>query len=125
MSIRNLRTNKEEVYAMAFTLSKLFMIFSMSMFSIYLIAPLLGGKLSFSALIRFGSWIILSIGIRIVSQQGRKGLRIRLIEWSFLWLVSIINLIVWFTYPINIILGILSVIAMIVSYRAQKRRMRG
>ena len=39
-------------------------------------------------------------------------------------LVVIINFVVWFSYPINIILSILCVIGMAVSYRAQNRRLK-
>jgi len=124
MSIRNILKNKEEVYSMAFVLANLFLIFSVIIFSVYLVAPLLGGKLSISALIHYGSWIILAIVVRIVSQRGRKRLRIRLHEYAMVCLVAIVNSALWFAYPINIILSILSIVGTTISYRAQNKRIK-
>jgi len=94
------------------------------MFCIYLVAPLFGGKPSVSALMHYTSWIILALGIRLVSQKGRKGLKIRAHEYSILCLATILNFIIWFRYPINIVLGMLSVVVTVISYRAQNRRMK-
>lgn len=121
MLFKNIHMNEEKIYDISFTLSNLFLIFSIIIFFIYLIAPLLGGELFVSALIHYGSWILLSIGICVVSQRGRKGLEIRLREWLFLCLVSIINFIIWFKYTINIILVILIIIFIINSYIAHKK----
>ncbi len=47
MAMRDLRRKPEEVYDMAFSLANLFLIFSVIMFTIYLVAPLFGGKLCY------------------------------------------------------------------------------
>ncbi|HDH11671.1 MAG TPA: hypothetical protein ENG83_05665 [Nitrospirae bacterium] len=109
---------------MAFVLANLFLIFSVIIFSVCLLAPLLGGKLSVSALIHFGSWIVLAIGIRIVSQRGRKAQKIRVYEYALICLAAIVNFNLWFTYPINIILSILIVVGTAVSYKAHNKRMK-
>ena len=124
MSMSNPLRNKEQVYGKAFVLANVFLIFSIIIFSIYLIAPLLGGKLSTSALIHYGSWIFLALAMRILSQRSRRGQRIREYEYLIACLVAIINLVVWFSYPINIVLSILSVVGIAISYRAQNRRLK-
>lgn len=124
MSIRNPLKNKAQIYSQAFALANLFLIFSVIMFSIYLVVPLLGGKLSVSALTHYGSWIFLALGMRIISQRVRRGLRIRAYEYLISCLVVIINFVLWFSYPINIILSILSVVGLAISYRAQNRRLK-
>lgn len=108
---------------MTFAFANLFLIFSVIMFSVYLVAPLLGGKLSVKALSHYGSWIALSVGVRIVSQRGRKGMTIRTYEYLILSSAAIVNFVIWFSYPINIILSILSVLVTVISYRAHNKRM--
>ena len=121
MPIRNNWKNKEDVYSMAFVIANLLLIFSVIMFSVYLVAPLLNGKLSVNALAHYGSWIALAIGIRIVSQRGRKRLKVRSYEYLILCVIAIVNFTIWFSYPINIVLSILSVVATVISYRAQNK----
>jgi|WetSurSiteA1Bulk_404760.scaffolds.fasta_scaffold166074_2 hypothetical protein len=124
MSIKKPLKNKKQLYNQAFFLANAFLIFSIIMFSIYFAAPILGGKPSISALIHCGSWILLALGMRIMSQRARRGLRIRAYEYLLGCLVAIINFVVWFSYPINIILSILSVVGMAISYRAQNKRLK-
>jgi hypothetical protein len=123
MQIRNSLSDKKEIYSKTFILANLFLIFSVIMFSIYLGAPLLGGKLSVKALTHYGSWTAMAIGIRIVSQRGRKGLKIRAYEYLIVCLVAIVNFAIWFSYPINIILSILIIVGTAISYRAHNKRM--
>ncbi|RJQ53423.1 MAG: hypothetical protein C4526_06565 [Nitrospiraceae bacterium] len=122
MTIRYFRENTEKIYGMAFVLANLFLVFSIVIFSIYLAAPLLGGKLSVDALIHYGSWIGLAIGMRLISKRGRKGLRIRAYEYSIACLVTIVNFALWFSYPMNVVLSVLCVVGMAISYRAQNKR---
>jgi|GEM_PF-3768526 len=123
MQVRNFLTDKKEIYGMTFVLVNFFLIFSVIMFLIYLGAPLLGGNLSVIALIHYGSWIAMAIGISIVSQRGRKGLKIRAYEYVIVCLVAIVNFAIWFSYPINIILSILSIVGTAISCRAHNKRM--
>ncbi len=73
MSIINPLENKEQFYGQVFVLANAFLIFSIIMFSIYLVAPLLGSKLSISALIHYGSWILVAIWVRIISRRRGRG----------------------------------------------------
>jgi hypothetical protein len=111
----------KEVYAAVFVIANLFLIFSVIMFSIYLAAPLLGGKLSVIAVIHYGSWIGLALGTRIITQAGRKGLPIRAYGYALLCLSCIVYFLLW-AYPLNIILIILSIVAIAISYKAYNRR---
>jgi hypothetical protein len=113
----------EEVYRMVFVLSNLFLILSTVLFLVYLIAPLLGGILYINSLIHYGSWIVVALATRIVSQRGRKGFHIRAPEYILLCLVMIINFAIWFSYPINVVLGILSIVVIAISYGTNRKRM--
>lgn len=123
MSMRNSLRNKERFYGQVFVLVNLFLIFSVIIFSIYLVAPLFGGKLLVNALIHYGSWIFLALGMRIVTQRGRKGLRIRAYEYALLCLSGIVYFALW-SYPFNIIFGILSIVGIAISWRAQNKRLK-
>jgi hypothetical protein len=112
----------KDIYKLMFVLANLFLIISTVLFCIYLAAPLLGGTLFGTALIHYGSWIGLGLGMRIVSQRGRKGLWIRMYEYAFLCLAIIVNFILWFPFPIGVVLSILSVIGIAISYRTQGNR---
>ncbi len=124
MSIRNLLKNEKQLYNLIFIVSNAFLILSIIMFSIYLVAPLLGGKLFVSALTNYGGWILLALGLRIMSQRGRRGLRIRIYEYLIACLFFTIYFILCFLYPVNIILSILEIVCMAISYRAQNRRLK-
>jgi len=119
--MKKLIANKKELYNRIFILSTAFLIFSAILFSIYLIAPLLGGKLSIPALKGYASWILVALAARIFSQRGRKGHYIRLFEYLILCLAAIVNFVVWFSYPINIILSTLCVIGIGISWKSQQR----
>lgn len=115
--------NPERFYGQLFVIANLFLIFSAIMFFIYLIAPLFGGKLLARALIQYGSWIVLALGTRIVTQRGRKGLPIRAYEYALLGLSGIVYFALW-SYPFNIILSMLSIVGIAISWRAQNKRLK-
>jgi len=119
-----MRRNKKNVYGTIHTLANIFLIFASVIFLIYLIAPLLNGKLSFSALTHYGSWILLAIVARVVSKRGLKGLKIRVREYVFISVVALINFGIWFRFPFNIILGVLMVVGTVISYITHSKRMK-
>ena len=112
---------KEALYTKLFVIANYFLVFSIIMVAVYLAIPLLGGKLSVSALMHYGSWICLAVGMRILSRRRRKGLRIRIYEYSLAYLFAVINFVIWFSYPINMILSILGLAGFALDYRAQEK----
>jgi len=120
--MRNIHMDKEKLYGRLFVLANFFLIFSVILVAAYLAIPLLGGKLSVSAMTHYGSWICLAVGMRILSQRGRKGLRIRIYEYLLGYLAAIVNFIVWFSFPINMILSILCLAGFVFDYRAQNKK---
>jgi hypothetical protein len=63
----------------------------------------------------------MSTVLRIILKRLRKGLRYRAYDYPIICFVAIINLFVWFSYPTNVILSILTLVALVFSYRAWKR----
>ena len=109
--------NKKEIYGKFIFLANLLLIFSFMMFSVYLIAPLVGGKLSTHALMAYASWIGLALAGKFIIKRRLNGLAIRVHDYSLICLVAVANLSIWFAYPVNIILGILCIIVAAVAYR--------
>ena len=60
----------------------------------------------------------MAVVMRIILKRLRKELRFRGYDYPIMCFVAIINLFVWLSYPTNIILSILTVVAMAYSYRA-------
>jgi hypothetical protein len=115
--------NKEQFYGQLFVFANIILVFSIIIFFIYLVAPLMGGKLSMRALMHYGSWILLALGFRVITQRGRKGLWIRAYEYVFLCIAGILYFSLW-SYPLNIFLSMLCIIGIAISYNAQNRRMK-
>ena len=115
-------SSEVKLYDSMYIIANLFLGFSVILCLAYLVAPLLGGKLSGSALAHYGTWIILALAMRAASQRGRKGLRFRAYEYTYLCLAGVVNVIVWFSYPVNIILAIMTVLGIVVSSRAHIKR---
>ena len=115
-------TEKEEIYSIAsFAANSLLTIAALFVIA-YFLAPLLGGKLSIDAIIHYASWIILALAVKYFLRRARKGLKIRLHDYALIYVCSVINLVIWFSYPLNIVVSILFLIATFYSYRARKEQ---
>lgn len=117
MSLTRLENKKEEVYNIAPVFLNVFLIFAVIMVTFELVVPLLGGKLSVYALMAYGSWIGIALAGKIILKRARNGLNIRWHDYALMCLCAIVNLAIWFAYPVNIILGILCIIVAAVAYR--------
>lgn len=112
---------RSEIFGIAFALANLFLILSVVIFSVYLVAPFFGGTLSVNALAGYGSWIGLALGMRLIAQRQRQGLPARMGDYLIACLFAIANFALWFSYPANIVLSVLCIIGMIFSYRSRRR----
>ena len=122
MSLGKFFKNKDEFYRkMSFFLDALLIIAALLVASC-LVAPLLGGKLSVYAVIPYASWIGIALVAKRFLRRVRKGLRVRVYEYLLLCLCVIVNLAVWFRYPISVILSVLSIAGCVFAYRAQDKR---
>ena len=120
--MKKLSVNKKELYNKVFILSNCFLIFSTIVFLIYLVAPLIGGKLLMPALTGYGSWILVALAARIFSQRARKGENIKLSEYILGVILIISYFILRFSYPYNIIFSILVLVVLGISWKAQKSK---
>jgi hypothetical protein len=71
----------------------------------------------------YGSWILLGLALRAFSKRHIQNLDVRPIDYSYLCLSGVVNVVVWFSYPLNIAFSVLFVIMSVISYRAYKHRL--
>ena len=124
MTLRKFGPNKDVLYKAVSFLSNVLLVLGTIFVASYLAAPLLGGNLSAYAIIVYASWIATALVLKLLLRRARKGLRIRASEYLIACLCSIINLVLWFRYPIGVILSILSIVGFVFAYRSQDKRKR-
>lgn len=112
------------LYDLVFTLSNLFFIFSLIITLIYLGGFLSDGK-SVTPIFAYGSWIILALCGRFISQKVRNRLEIRVYDYLIICFAVTINFYFWFKFPTNVILIILCILVLFFSYKARKNRVKG
>lgn len=122
MSIRKFSPNKEKIYNITSMALNFFLLVAVIIFVVYLVAPLLGGKLLFNAVILYGSWIGMALFLKFLVKRVQIGLRIRQHQYVLLCLYNIVCMFLWFPYPISILLSIFSIVGIVFAYKAQQRR---
>ena len=111
-------------YDLVFIFSNIFLIYSIIITVIYLGGFLYDGK-SVTPIFAYGSWIILALCGRFISQRARNSLEIRVYDYLTICLAVTINFFFWFKFPTNVILTILCVLGSFFSYRARKNKAEG
>jgi len=123
MSKKKLWTDKE-IYDFASVALNVYMAGAAIIFVVYVVTPLLGGKLFFKPLILYGSWIGIGLFLKLLVKRVQKGLRIRPHQYVSLCLYNIACMFLWFRYPINVFLSVLTIVGIAFAYKAQQRRLR-
>ena len=97
------------------------------LFTLYLAAPLFGGRLFIYAVVVYASWIGLFLVLKVFLTQSKKGLQVRAYQILLCCLFSIVTPLVWFRnhIGIGIIVCILIIIGFFLAYRADKARQQG
>jgi hypothetical protein len=93
-----------------------FLILATIFLSIYIIIPLFGGKFYFNATIKYASWLGIALCLKIVLIRFKKNLRMRFFDYSAITLLLILNIAVWFKFPVSLFLSILFIIGLIISF---------
>ncbi len=114
--------DKEKIYKITSVASNFILVVAIVFLSIHLIAPLVGGKLLINALIQYASWASIALVIKVALKRVQEKRSMRLQEYSIICLMVIVNLWIWFTYPLNLILSILCVICLVFSYKMQRSK---
>ena len=88
MSVRKFSLNRKNTYKVALITLYIFVSVALVIFIVYLAAPLLGGKLSFNALILYGSWICMGLFLIFLVKRAQKGFQIKHHQYLALGLLN-------------------------------------
>lgn len=113
------RVNKEKLYPFLSIFISCYLALSVIIFFIYLIAPLVGGKLSLSALTVYGSNIGMALGMKFFLKKKQRKIRLKGYEYFGFCAYCIFCAFVWFSYPLNILFSILIILGNVSAYRGQ------
>jgi len=104
--------DKEKIYNSLPILLNIWIVISVVNFILYLVAPLLGGSLSYNALLHYGSLTLLGVMSKLVIKYNKNS-----ILKFFMYLCFLLNFYVWFTFPYNFVLSI--VISILFFYKTK------
>ena len=103
------------------TVLNCYLMLSVVFFLIHLFAPILGGKLLYSAVIKYGSWIGMALVLKYISKKIENKIRMKIVEWLSVTIYCGICMFLWFPLPVNILFFLLIIIGNIGGYRAQEK----
>jgi hypothetical protein len=113
--------DKNEYLNSATFITNATLVFTLILFPFYLVVPLFVGKFSIYSIIKYGSLIPLSLITKLHVKRIRKGLRVRVHEYILGCFFIIVAFVIWFKYPLCVILSVLWIIGTVVAYRAAYR----
>jgi hypothetical protein len=122
--MKNLLKDKEEIYQLVSFAANGLLVMGTMFAIIYLAFPLLGGKLSWRAVIHYGSWILVALSMKSFLKRLKKELPIRKFDYFLIWLCISFNILSWVIYPFNIILIIFFILLFVASYKARLKKMK-
>ena len=98
-----------------------YLMLSVAFFLIHLFAPILGGKLLYSAVIKYGSWIGMALVLKHILKKLQNKMRMPPGEWIIVTIYCGICMFLWFPLPVNILFLFLIIISNIAGYKAQAK----
>lgn len=122
IKMRKLGMDKKQIYVMSSYLTNFWLVLAVVFVVVYLLAPLFGGKLLIKAIIFYASWIGMALSLKFILKRRRHELRIKAHEYLLICLYYIVCMLIWFFYPLNVIISILSIVGFTISYRAQDKK---
>ncbi len=114
--------NKTELYKATSLLSNCIAALGIILTAVYLIMPLFGSKISFTAIIAYASWVGIGLGIKPLLKKKIKCLKAGMYEYAMACTFVIFSVLVWWKFPFNAIFGIIIVSGFVYSYKAQNDR---
>ena len=110
---------KEKFYKFLLVILNCYLVTTAVVFSVYLFAPLIQGKLFVTSLIFYGSCFGMGILLKFMLRKGIKRELFKLNEFLMICLYCILCMLIWFPYPLNIFACVLISLALIFGYKAQ------
>ena len=115
MPLNNI-VDKKSICYILLMMANFFFIISIILFTIYLVCLLFSGKLLIFAILKYFSWILLAIMLKIVIRKIQNYNKIERKDYLLLYSILSINLFFSIKYPFSIILCISISITFIYSY---------
>jgi len=98
-----------------------YLLLSIILFSVHLIAPLFGGILMPYATIKYGSWIGVALTLKYIHNKIKNKIRMKIISFIFISLYFSLCMFLWFTYPYNILFFLIMIVGTLVGYKSQEK----
>ncbi len=123
---RRVMIRKEQLYSYSYALSNIVLVFSVAITAIYFIMYIAGGEeLSIVNILQFGIWILVVLWLRYFCRRVQNRLETRIFDFLIGCIITIAGFILWFSFPANIILIVLSMIGFACSYKAHRKGAKG
>lgn len=86
-----------------------------------IIIPLFSGNFSWHAIMAYSSWIMMALVGKFSIKKARKG-QLEKLHFILISLAVVVNCIIWFKYPYNIIFSLIAVLGNSYSYSYIKKK---
>ena len=116
-----IRANKKKLLAIVSPLITVYLALASILFLTYLVAPLIGGKLSFKALMIYGSWIGSAILLKYIIKNFQKETLINNFKYFLICLYFISCMFLWFPYPLSLLSSLTLIVGFAVGYKKRRR----
>ena len=107
-------------HAVVTGMAKIFLVMSIVFFGAYALFPLFGGILSISALLHWGSMAVLCTAVMNMSRHGDTLFGVTILDYAVVCVCSVVNVIIWFSYPASIVVSVIVVLSLRGSYRSYR-----
>jgi len=98
-----------------------YLLLSIILFSVHLLAPIFGGILIYYAIIKYGSWIGAAFTLKYIQKKTKNKIRMKIINWIFISLYFSFCMFLWFTYPYNFLFFLVMIVGTLVGYKSQEK----
>jgi disulfide bond formation protein DsbB len=109
--------SRENLFRFLSIISSLYFYLAVILFAVYLVAPLLGGRLYLNALVIYGSWIGMAFALKYFLKKRGEKISLKWHELLVFTIYSISCMFLWFSYPLNIFFSLLIIAGNFISYR--------
>ena len=102
-----------------------YLLLSIILFSVHLLAPIFGGILLYYAIVKYGSWVGAALTLKYIQNIIKNKSRMKIISWIFISLYFSLCMFLWFTYPYNILFFLVMIVGTLVGYKSQEKWQNG
>lgn len=113
--------SKKQQYSTASFLMNGLLILGLFFVSTNVVSSLIGGKFYPQIILKYLTWVFMALAVKIYIKRQINEKPIRIHEYIFIPLSTVLLIMIWYPYPINIIFSIIVVVALFVAYKKIKK----